>query len=192
MSTSIPPAEGALNNPVLLLRKLRNLIFGANRPAFLIRLGCYVNLLIWLVFTAWHGISYAVISAREMLLINKQVDVEQLIFERGQALGFEPELFLEYLMQFHVLAMIAWAIVLVGIVMCWRQKRYFIYIVLGGAALYYALLFWNMGLRYFNEDTTWFDKVSYGILILNSLLLYIGMRIQTEKIPGKFWLEEEV
>jgi hypothetical protein len=192
MSTHISPSEKAINNPVLLLRKLRNLVFGSNRPAFLIRLGCYVNLLIWLVFTAWHVISYSVISARKLLLTAKQVDVEQLIFERGRALGFEPELFLDYLLQYHVLAVISWTIILIGIVLCWRQRLYFIYLILGGAALYYAFLFWNMGLRYYNEDTTFFDKVIYVILIVNAIALYIGMRIRTEKLPGKFWLEEEV
>jgi len=185
-------SEATLNNPVLLLRKLRNLIFGTNRPPFWMRLCCYVNLLIWLIFTLWHCISYGVISARALLLTTKEVDVEQLIFDRGEKLGFEPWDFLERLLQYHAFAVACWLLILLGIILCWRQKTYFIYVLAGGAALYYLVLFWNMGFRYYHEDTTWFDKISYAILLFNALIMYLSMRFSARDRPAQFWMEDEV
>lgn len=185
------PSEAALNNPVLLLRKLRYLFLGTNRPPFWIRLCCYVNLLICLIFTFWHALSFGVISARSLVINAKEVDVEQLIFDRGEKLGFRPWDFLERLLQYHLFAIVCWLVVLVGIILCWRQKRSFIFLMAGGAALYYAVLFRNMGFKYYHQDTTAFDKVSYAILVINAVIIYLAMRFSADQ-RQQILVEDEV
>lgn len=145
-------------------------------------------MLIWMIFLSWHLISYAVITMRNMIFEEKKIDVETMIFCRGEALGFESENFLEHLLNFHLFSAISWGIIFAGLALLWRKKQFSIYVIGIGTAAYFFLLMLYMGINYFNQDTSLFDKVTLSVFGVNLLLYFIlykkesttSIRTQTE------------
>lgn len=175
MESSGASTETRFNSITPLILKLRDLIFGTQRPDLVTRILCYLNLIIWLIFFVWHLIGFTAISLREVILVKKKIDVEALIFERGEALGFKPYEFLNLLMKYHLISSICWAVVFIGIVMMWRRKRIFALFLFGAAGVYFAQIFLLMGWNYFMQDTTWFDKIALGMLVVNSFIFLLFM-----------------
>jgi len=174
--------ETRFNSPLPLIVKLRDTIFGKQRPNFYTRITAYLNLLIWITFLSWHIISYFAISFRDVIRLEKQVDVESLIYHRAEQLGFNPATFLQQLLSYHLMSAISWGVIFIGIVFLWRRMRIFALFLFGGIAAYYALLLFYMGFRYFNEDTTLFDKIVLAVLIGNSLLYFLLLRRKTVEV----------
>jgi len=174
--------ETRFNSPIPMLMKLRDTIFGKLRPDLYTRITAYISLLIWIIFLSWHIISYFAISFRDVIRTEKKVDVEALIYNRAAQLGFNPETFLQQLLNYHLISAICWGVVFIGIVFLWRKMRVFALFLLGGVAVYYGLLLFYMGFRYFNEDTTLFDKILLAVLTGIALLYFLLLKSK-KKMP---------
>lgn len=162
--------EDALSSPIPLLTKILRLIFGETKPIILLQVCVYINLLFWFIFQLWHILSYFAISYRAVILSEKKINVEILILNRGRDLNFDPSVFLENLMSFHKIAIFLWLSIFVGTVLMWRRQqlyKYFVYIPL---LIYPLIALYLLGKTYLYEDTTFFDKLSFFLVIINSLL----------------------
>lgn len=175
MESGAEQVKTRFNSITPLILKLRDIIFGVQKPDLYTRIAAYINLLIWFIFFVWHIIGYTAISLRAMIFDEKNINVEELIFKRGEELWFKPYEFLNLLMKYHLVSLICWAVVFVGIAFMWRRKRIFAFFLLGSLAVYYAQLFFWMGWNYFMQDTTVFDKALMVVITLNSLLYFFLM-----------------
>ncbi len=161
-----------------LILKLRDLIFGEKKPDVYTRVTVYFNTIIWLIFLAWHLISYASISLRDVIFTEKKIDVEALIFARGKLLGFQPYEFLNLLLNYHLVSAICWATVFIGFILIWRQKTYFTYFIFMPVIVYAGMIVFFLRWRYFMEDTTTFDKITLLIFVLNLIVYWMVQRLQ--------------
>lgn len=161
------------NSALPFILVLRGLIFGKQKPDLYTRIAAYLNLFIWITFFIWHIIGFSAISLREIIYTEKKINVEELIFRRGHELGFRPYQFLNHLLQYHLISIICWGVIFVGIALMWRKKKIFVFLVLGSLLVYLVSLYTNMGLQYFIHDTTLFDKILLSVIFTNSLIYYI-------------------
>jgi hypothetical protein len=155
-----------------LLRKFASFVFGKVEPDPISKVAFYINLFIWFIFSIWHLISYIAISYRDVILEEKKINIEILILNRGANLGFDPSVFLNRLLNFHFLSILCWLIILIGIILMWRQKKSSIFFIFIPFVFYFSLVFLYIGLRYFNEDTSLFDKITLTIFTINSLIFF--------------------
>jgi hypothetical protein len=158
------------NSPVPILRKLQKIIFGQNRPDLYTRISCKVNLFIWLIFFLWHVISYTTILMRDVVLDLKKIDIEAIIIERGNVLGFDESAFLNHLLNYHLVSIFCWGLIFFSILLAWRKNLKFIYLFIPACMFYLFSLLFYMGIQYFIQDTTTFDKVVFLILNVNSII----------------------
>lgn len=179
------------NSPLPLLIQARNFLYGKQKPDVYTRVTAYVNTLIFFLFLLWHVLSFSVISLREIIKEHKAIDVEALIFARGEKLGYRPYYFLENLMQFHLLAIISWGIVFVGILFIWRKKRFFAWFFIVAFAVYFASLFNLLGVRYFNEDILWFDKILWIVFACNSIAYLFFLNLEKRNKMREILISEE-
>lgn len=167
---SIPPTK--FQSPVPFLIQFRNLLFGKEKPDILTRVVFHINLVIWTTFFLWNAISFFTITSRDLILEQKGISVEAIIFARGEKLGYEGAEFLDRLVTFHSIAMICWALVLVGLILFYRKNKRFIYFILGGVSFYIGMMLFYIGFTYFLEDTTTYDKIALLVLLLSAVLHY--------------------
>jgi hypothetical protein len=163
------------------------LIFGNNEPDAMTKVSFYLSLILWILFFSWSILSFGAIFFRETIQNIKQIAVSDMINKRGLELGFDAGDFVERLLVFHVISIIAWIFVFIGIVLIWRQVSNYVYFFFGGAALYFLTMIFYMNIDYYLEDTTFFDKIAFIALILvgviNTLFLKSG---DSEKAKGLF------
>ncbi|MGV3631800.1 MAG: hypothetical protein ACO1O6_11375 [Bacteroidota bacterium] len=182
--------ETAFSSPVPLINKLRTLIFGKEKPEMMLRIPVYINLLIWFIFLTWHILSYYAISYREVILAEKKINVEILILNRGSELGFDPSVFLGHLIRFHTIAILCWLVVFTGIVLMWRKHKNFLYFLFIPLGIYLGTMLFYMGTDYFLHDTTFFDKLIFFLLIVNSLFFLVMFRKQQSNPDSNFFEED--
>ena len=157
-------------SPVPFLNRLRNIIFGKEKPDVFTRLTFYINMIIWLTFLLWSILSYFTITSRHIILQHKGIPVEKIIQKRGAELGFEGSEFLDRLLTFNGIAIICWGIVFIGLILLFRKKKQFIYFVLGGTVFYLGMSLFYLGFDYFLEDITAYDKICLLIIIVSSII----------------------
>ncbi|XOV68380.1 MAG: hypothetical protein ACFHU9_04230 [Fluviicola sp.] len=155
-----------LESPLPFVIILRNWIFGKKRPDIFTRLTFIANLVIWILFLVWSGFSYFAVNSRDWILNQKGINVTNIINNRGRDLGFEQGVFLERMETESLLAIICWSVFFVGLVLLYRKKRIFVYFALIPLLAYIGLNSLYLGLDYFVQDVTLFDK----ILLLISLV----------------------
>jgi hypothetical protein len=182
-------ANTKFNSPIPLLNKLGRIIFGEKNPEMLPKMIIYLNIIIWFIFILWHILSYSAISFREIILDVKKLNVEILILNRGSELGFDPSVFLNRLLNFHKLSILCWTAIFVGIVFMWRQKPSFKYFIGIPIVFYLALLLFYMGIDYYKEDTTLFDKIIFSLFVINTFIYYLITKSGNK--TGDFFLEDE-
>lgn len=182
--------ETAFSSPIPLLIKLKKLIFGEKDPELILKINIYINLSIWLVFQLWHILSYYAINYRQVILEEKKINVEILILNRGSELGFDPSIFMERLINFHLFSILCWLLIFVGIVMMWRQTKRFIYFTFIPLGLYLIGIFLFLGLDYYLNDTTFFDKIIYFLFLANSIFYLIIFRNQNNENSSGFFMED--
>lgn len=155
-----------LESPIPFVIVLRNWIFGKRKPDVFTRITFIANLIIWLLFLIWSGFSYFAVNSRDWILNQKGIGVTAIINNRGKQLGFDEGVFLERMETAGMIAIICWLAFFVGLVLLYRKKRIFIYFALVPLLAYVGLNSLYLGLDYFVEDITMFDK----ILLLISLV----------------------
>ena len=174
-------------SPLPFIVKLRNLIFGSKTPGIYTRLTFFVNLFCLVVFFLWSSISYFAIIYRQLFLEQKSVDVEAIIEARGLALGFEPGEFIQTLLTFHGISLICWGFVFVGLVFLWRKSSHFAYLFFGGTIFYFGMMLFYVGIDYYLEDTSRFDKILFLIMNLNTLFYFFFIQKSEEEEEIKFF-----
>ncbi|MCR9174193.1 MAG: hypothetical protein NXI10_16980 [bacterium] len=155
-----------LESPIPFVIIFRNWIFGKKRPDIYTNLTFITNLVIWMLFLIWSGFSYFAVNSRDWILQQKGIGVTTIINNRGKELGFEDGVFIERMETASLIAILCWVVFFVGLVLLYRKKRIFVYFALIPLLAYIGLNSLYLGLDYFVEDITLFDK----ILLLISLV----------------------
>ncbi len=153
-----------------LLIRLRKLVLGSKRPDVFTRVVFSLNLFSWILFFSWNSISYVVLIMSNVIKENKGFSVNAIIRRKGRDLGFEGQDFLETITSFFLLQHFVWVIIFVGIILMYRKLRLYVLIYLGGFSIHFFMMFWMLGLQYFIEDISSFDKVLYGVMLLSVFL----------------------
>ncbi|MFN5417644.1 MAG: hypothetical protein ACK5B9_11350 [Flavobacteriia bacterium] len=185
------PEETAFNSPIPLLIKFKQLIFGEKDPELIFKIIIFINLFIWLIFEIWHILSYYAINFRDVILEEKKINVEILILNRGTELGFDPSVFMERLMNYHLFSILCWLFIFVGIAFMWRTSKRFIYFIFVPLIAYLLGMFFFLGFDYYVNDTTFFDKIFYALFFINSIFYLIIFKNQNSETSTGFFKEEE-
>lgn len=152
-------------SPVPILRQLRNLIFGLKIPDMYTRLTFYMNVVLWTTFILWDVLSYFAMTSTELFVEQKGIPIEQIISERGAALGFGEGDFLARLTTYHSIGIICWLVFFFGLILMYRKNKRYIYFCLGALIFYFGMCIFYIGFSYFLEDTTTYDKIALLIMI---------------------------
>lgn len=163
-------------SPVPILIKLRNIVFGKQKPDVLTQVHFFLNLVIAVAFFSWHLLSVFAINRRGLIWEFKGISVEALVERRGMELGFSGGELLDRLMTLHSISVICWTIVFIGLVRLYRMKKDFIYFTMPSLLFYLGMNVFYMSFRFFMEDTTNFDKVAILIVALSSLIHYFLLK----------------
>lgn len=159
-----------------LVLKLRNLVFGKQKPDGFTRLLFIINISAWFIFTLWNLLSYVSILMTNYIREEKGVSVARLVRKRGEELGFGGNEFLDIVRQFHFLNIFVWLLIFVGIVLLYRKKKVFAFMYFSGFIVHFFLMLFMLGLTYFIEDTSFFDKILYGIMIIPSVVYLVLLK----------------
>lgn len=163
-------------SPLPFLIRLRNFVFGKQKPDMYTLLTFYINLICCVVFLAWNITGYIAVTSREMIFEFKGINVEAIIHQRGVELGFSPVDFVDRLTTFYAIGVICWGVVFFGLILLYRKRRTFAYYLFGGTFFYIGMHLFYLNFQYFKEDTTSFDKVLLLIVITSTLLHTLLMR----------------
>jgi hypothetical protein len=188
---SIENHQTSFNSPYPFLIRLRNSIFGIDKPDGYTQATFYLNLIIWTIFFIWSIASYIAISFRHLIFEEKGIPVELIIRSRGTQLGFEDGEFLNRLLTFHSISIVCWIFVFIGIVLLWRKNLNFVYFFFGGTIFYFGMLIFYLNFSYFKDDTTFFDKIIFLALNANALMYYFLLRKESQSGTLSFFGEDE-
>lgn len=158
-----------------LVIRLRNFILGKRKPDGFTRISFTIALFIWLILTVWNAISYFVLLSAEIIHENKGFSVKEIIRNHGRKMGFNGQEFLDALTSFYLYNLFIWGLIFIGLVFMYRKMKVYPLLVFGGLIVHFAYMFFILGLQYFIEDVSFFDKVCYavflGIIIIHSWLM---------------------
>lgn len=158
-----------------------NWILGPSAPGIYTKITFFIALLIWFIFILWNGISLIALKLGNFIFDKKSVDINALIQQRGNELGFEPSLLLDRLITYHSIAIICWGIVLVSLILLWRKNSKAVYFFFGGTIGYLFNMWFLLGFDYYLDDTTSFDKISYCLLFGQTAIYFIVSNWKTKE-----------
>ena len=153
-----------------LFVKISRLIFGKKKPDGFTRIIFSINLFSWFLLFMWNMISYFVLLSSDIIKENKGFSVNAIIRRNGQKLGFNGQDFLDAITQFYFLNNFIWIIIFIGLILMYRKKAFYPFLLLGGLAIHFSLMFFTLGLQYFLEDVSFFDKILYAVLIVLTII----------------------
>ncbi len=159
-------------SPVPFVLKIRDLIFGKEKPDLFTRLNFLLNLVLWASFMIWSIISFYVVSARDFIYRQKGIPVESIIKSRGQELGLDGDDFLQKLITVNGISVICWAAVFIALVLMYRRSKRFFFPFIIPILFYLGMLFIYISPSYFFEDTTTFDKIALLIMLTSASIYY--------------------
>jgi preprotein translocase subunit SecG len=148
-----------------LFVKISRLIFGKKKPDGFTRIVFSLNLFSWFLLFMWNMVCYFVLISSDIIKENKGFSVNAIIRRNGQKLGFNGQDFLDAITQFYFLNNFIWMIIFIGLIFMYRKKAFYPFIVLGALGVHFSLMFFTLGLQYFIEDVSFFDKILYAVLI---------------------------
>jgi hypothetical protein len=183
--------ETKFKSPIPIIRRLQGFIFGEDRPDNFTQFTFYLNLFFWFIFLLWSVISVLTLSFRHVVEKHKKISIEEIIFNRGKELEFEPSDFLNHLMTTYSVSVILWLIVFVGLVLLWRKNKLFIYFLGGGVILYVSMLIFYMSYTFFVEDTTLFDKIGLLAMLASSFMYYFLLKKESSDGTMSFFGADE-
>lgn len=160
------------------LKQTKSFVFGDESPNLYTQIVFFVGLTISLIFELWNVISFMILKFPLYLKSNRQVDVEAIVALRGSELGFEEGIFYRNLEYFNLIGIVVWVVVIAGLIFLWRKKKWSTYAIVGSIIVYLISMIFLLGMTYFIEDTTLFDKI---ILLLILVLVFIFHFISNEK-----------
>lgn len=158
-----------------LFIRLRNFILGKRKPDGFTRISFLITIFIWLLLSVWNAISYFVLLSADIIYENKGFSVKEIIRIHGRKMGFNGQEFLESLTNFYFYNLFIWGVIFLGLVFMYRKLKVYPLIIFGGLIIHFAYMFFALGLQYFIEDISFFDKICYavfiGIVIIHSWLM---------------------
>lgn len=160
--------EAHLNSPLPLLNRSRNFIFGKIAPDGYTKFSFFLALAGWLIFLLWSVLGNIAIRMRGLIVNEKEVDVTAMIEKRGTELGFEPQAFIGRLEAFYALSLVFWIITFIGLILLWRKNLRFTWFFFGGCGLYLLFMWVMLGFGYWRQDTTFFDKIAFSVMVLHT------------------------
>jgi hypothetical protein len=183
--------ETLLDSPIPLLLRAKTFLFGEEKPDGYTQVTFYINLFLWAIFFLWSCISYFAISLRTLIEEQKSIPVEGILMNRGIELGFQPNDFLNRLSTFHLISIVCWIAVFVGLIFLWRKNLRFVYFFFGGTGIYIGMMLFYLNLSYYTNDTTFFDKISF--IAMNAVGIMYYFLLKKEKNGGSlsFFGEED-
>jgi hypothetical protein len=184
-------SESLYNSPYPMLARLKEKVFGTEKPDNYTQVTFYLNFVFWIIFFIWSFASYFTISYRHLIFEQKKIPVELIIKARGEVLGFDSTDFLHRLLTFHAVSLICWMLVFVGLVLIWRKNEKFVYFFFGGMILYAFMLIFYLNFDYFMEDTTTFDKIILLAMNANALMYFFLLRKEKKGGSLSFFGEDE-
>lgn len=153
-----------------LFVKISRIIFGKKKPDGFTKIIFSINLFAWFLLFMWNMISYFVLLSSSIIKENKGFSINAIIRRNGQKLGMDGQDFLDSITQFYFINNFIWAIIFIGLVLMYRKKAFYPFILLGGLAIHFSLMFFTLGLQYFIEDVSFFDKILYATLIVLTII----------------------
>ncbi|MEY3236905.1 MAG: hypothetical protein RI883_1006 [Bacteroidota bacterium] len=183
--------DSLFNSPYPLLTRLKEWVFGSEKPDNYTQVTFYLNFVFWVIFFIWSFASYLTISYRHLIFEQKKIPVELIIKARGEVLGFESTDFLNRLLIFHSFSLICWTLVFIGLVLIWRKNEKFVYFFFGGMLLYALMLIFYLNFDYFMDDTTTFDKIILLAMNANALMYFVLLRKEKQGGSLSFFGEDE-
>lgn len=184
--------EAHLDSPSSLLSKLKSWIFGDENPDMYTQVSFFIGLIIAVTFLIWSILGYVAISGRDWIEAEKGLNVENLIQQRGIQLGFEPDDFLNKLEIFYSFSSVVWSATMIGLILQWRKRPVFIYVIGIASSLYLVVMWFMLGFSYWFYDTTTYDKITFFLLIGHSLLYtyFLKQELNGEK-TNFFGIDED-
>lgn len=174
-----------------VLFKSKSLLYGHVRPHWFVQLNYYLCTLLASIALIWHAITFLILLKPGFLKRHKFIDVPAIVERRGSELGFLRDEFFPILKTFSGLGAILWLILIVSLLLLWRGKTYYVYIVIGVIVVYVGVLLSLLGGTYFIEDTTWFDKLTlFVILTLTIVQNFIFHLTQPKVDRSEFPVQE--
>lgn len=183
--------ESIYSSPIPLLNRLRSFIFGTTKPDAYTQATFYFNFILWLIFFLWTVVSYFAIHFRHLIFEQKNIPVELIIKARGETLGFEPAEFLDRLLTFHSISIVCWIAVFIGLILIWRKNEKFVYFFFGGTIFYLGMNLFYLNFTYYQEDTTFFDKVIFLAMNANALMYFFLLRKEISGGSLSFFGEDD-
>ncbi len=183
--------ETLFNSPIPLLIRLRNFIFGKEKPDSYTKVTFYLNFIPALLFFFWNIASFFAVYLRQLIQDQKGVPVDLIIRSRGEMLGFDGEEFVSRVQTFYSVSAICWFVVLFGTILIWRKRERFVYFIFGGTLFYLGMTIFYMNYSFFKEDITFFDKIIYLAVLANSLLYFLLLRKEKRGESLSFFGEDE-
>lgn len=167
--------------------RIRHAVFGSEKPDFYTQFSFFFALIFWFVFFLWSLIGAIVIRSRDYILQEKQINVSQLIENRGMELGFAPESFIGRLEAFYTVAIICWVFALIGLILLYRKNWKFVYFFFGSCAIYLLLMWVMLGFGYWSKDTTLFDKTTFFFMIGHTAFYAYYLKRELDGEPFQFF-----
>lgn len=161
--------ENHLNGPLPLLRRLRNFVFGTQQPDGVTKIIFYFHIILWVIFFFWSLLQLIVLKNRDWIAEIKRIPVIKLLNQRAQTLGFESIIFIDRLQIIYSISIFLWSAYFIGLVLLWRKKRYFTYVLFTVLITYLFMPLFLIGWTYWMEDISTFDK----IILLSTILITV-------------------
>lgn len=153
-----------------LIIKIRRFILGKKKPDGFTRLIFTINIFSWFLLMIWNLISYAAIQLSDIIKENKGFSVNAIIRKNGRDLGFEGQDFLDVINTYLFANIFIWIIIFIGLALLYRKLKVYPIFLLGGLGIHFLLMFFMLGLQYFIESVSFFDKILYGIIIITTMI----------------------
>lgn len=157
-------------NALPLIIKIRRFIIGRKKPDGFTRLVFTLNIFCWFLLFFWNILSYVAILLSDVIKENKGFSVNEIIRNNGRQLGFEGQDFLEAISSYYFLNIFIWLFIFLGIALLYRKWKIYVLFHLGGLALHFVTMLFMIGLQYFIEDVSFFDKILYSIMVISALI----------------------
>jgi hypothetical protein len=153
-----------------LLIKIRRILLGCKKPDGFTRLIFSINLAGVLLLASWNALSYLALLFSDFIKANKGFSVNAIIRRNGRNLGFEGQDFLEAITTYYFLNIFIWIAVLFALILMYRKVKFYVFVYFSALTVHFFLMFFMIGLQYFIEDVTWFDKIVYATLIISTMI----------------------
>ena len=164
---------------------------GTKDPDAYTKVTFYTLLAITGLFLIWNLVGYAALSYQHLIHIHRHVSIDLIFAERAKTLGYSAEEFVHRLDVLFTTSIVCWVIILGALVLLWRKNTLYFPIVICGALLYLAMLFFYIGYDYFRTDTSIFDKVALIVLFVMSILHYFIMKKEQSGESLSFFGEDD-